>query len=235
MIKKYVLIISLSLITLLSCFADIIYLNDGTELNGNIVYMDEVSLKVSFSDGSIRIIDRAKVGFIRPANGTTVENIPTTPVVPTAIPAPVTVGSTYLDTSSSIVDVEFESRKRILMYRNGEKTPVFASGLGFVFPGVGHFYCEEWLKGVFFMSTRIGTAALACWGLSQVQDPAYDDLEKLKFNNLVWGGIGAGSFAILTLIEVIDAYNSATNYNDILRMQLGIDTLDSNVIVDTSR
>jgi len=40
------------------------------------------------------------------------------------------------------------------------------------------------------------------------------------------GAVGAGGFALFTLLEFVDSYYAAERYNQVLRLRLGIERFD---------
>jgi hypothetical protein len=50
------------------------------------------------------------------------------------------------------------------------------------------------------------------------------------YNDIIVGSIGAVGFSALTIFEVIDAYYSAEEFNDILMLKLGIETVHEDVM-----
>lgn len=128
---------------------------------------------------------------------------------------------------SGLLDPEFEARRRMVSYNEQKKNPVLATSLSLVFPGTGHFYTREIASGFFFLGTRVIFAGMTWYGFSKQTDL---NTEKSSYNDILVGSAGAVGFVTMMIIEAIDSYTSATDYNNNLRLKLGIDTLHKNTV-----
>ena len=128
---------------------------------------------------------------------------------------------------SGLLDPELEARRRMVSYNEQRRNPLLATSLSLVFPGTGHFYSRKIAAGFFFLGTRAIFAGMTWYGFSQRTDPNTD---KTSYNDILVGSAGAIGFATMMIIEAIDSYSSANDYNNNLRLKLGIDTLHENII-----
>jgi len=79
-----------------------------------------------------------------------------------------------------------------LLISDGIKDPEIAKKLSFI-PGAGQFYNEDYLKGLFFLSSEI-------YSVSMIDKFAYNITKR---NSFIWWAIG------LYILNVLDAYIDA--------------------------
>lgn len=128
---------------------------------------------------------------------------------------------------SGLLDPELEARKRMVSYNDHRRNPLLATSLSIVFPGTGHFYSHKIAAGFFFLGTRVIFTGMTWYGFSQKTDP---NTGKTSYNDILVGSAGAVGFVTMMIIEAIDSYSSAVDYNNNLRLKLGIDTLHQNAV-----
>jgi hypothetical protein len=128
---------------------------------------------------------------------------------------------------SGLLDPELEARKRMVSYNDQRRNPLLATSLSIVFPGTGHFYSKKIAAGFFFLGTRAIFTGMTWYGFSQKTDP---NTGKTSYNDILIGSAGAVGFVTMMIIEAIDSYSSAMDYNNNLRLKLGIDTLHENTV-----
>jgi len=236
-IRRLFIVALLLLFCVTSIFSERITLNDGKELEGYPLYMDQEIMKIKLIDGEIISVKREDVvsiqydnSYAENVNG---QNFPAEKKVPYlditpigAIYPPVSYPiETY--TGMGLLDPELEARKRIVKYNENRKNPTLAASLGFVFPGCGHFYSGRIGEGFFFLGSRTLFGALTWFGFKKRIDA---NTNKSVHNDLVLGSVGAVGFTAITIFEVIDAYYTAEAFNENLKLKLGIETLHDNVM-----
>ena len=241
-LKKTVLILLCLSLLLLTGFSEKVFLKNGEAIEGRILSMNEQVITLEKVDGTTIRIDRNNVRLVDyessgnrqpaeqipeeyPANGNQPQPAPQPPVAPipnAPVYQPNPVG--YVDT---LIDPELEGRRRMVEYQEEQKNPALAAGLGTIFPGTGHFYCGKIAAGFFFLGTRVLFAGATVYGFQSVTDP---NTNTKKLRDPWIGTAGAIGFTALTIIEAIDAYSSTVDYNKTLRLRLGIDTINPEVM-----
>jgi len=76
------------------------------------------------------------------------------PVPETGYPAPVASAQIAVESPYYTIDMEFESRKRVLLYQERAKNPLLSVGLSLVIPGGGHFYRTLGSRRLLLRNTR---------------------------------------------------------------------------------
>jgi hypothetical protein len=219
--KPYVLILLLIMFAATVGFSEIVLLKNGSTIVGTIVGITEEGLSIKSPDGTITELKKAEILNISMiASDATV---PETPVQ--SYPVPVVSTPIDVQTPYYTIDMEYESRKRVLMYQERSKNPLLSLGLSLVVPGSGHFYTGHWGAGFFFLATRSLFSGVTVWGFWPVQtNTEYTSVTQL--NSPIVGTIGAVGLVAMTVLECIDSFQSANGYNDMLRLRLGIDKID---------
>ena len=94
------------------------------------------------------------------------------------------------------------------------KTPIVAGLLSMIFPGLGHLYADEKLKGYFCLALTLGVVCM--WSFS--------DIYMIRFFNY-----GRLTFYLLGLWFCIvgDSYRDAIRYNNRREMQEGFDAKEA--------
>jgi hypothetical protein len=128
---------------------------------------------------------------------------------------------------SGLLDPELEARKRMVTYNDQRRNPLLATSLSIVFPGTGHFYSHNIAAGFFFLGTRAIFTGMTWYGFSTRTDP---NTGETSYNDILIGSAGAVGFVTMMILETIDSYSSAVDYNNNLRLKLGIDTLHENTV-----
>ncbi len=245
-IKKIIfslLIISLFLSTSL---AETITLKNGDSIEGIIVNIESDTVRLKDLNGIILEIEKDMIASIDYSSRQDspvelkeqVNGLPYAyqPVQSTSVPEPVAVSPinpypvVHYDPSpfvSGLLDPELEARRRMVSYNDQRRNPLLATSLSLVFPGTGHFYSRKIAAGFFFLGTRAIFAGMTWYGFSQTTDPNTD---KTSYNDILVGSTGALGFVTMMIIEAIDSYSSAVDYNNNLRLKLGIDTLHESSI-----
>jgi len=125
-------------------------------------------------------------------------------------------------------DPETEMRKRLLMYSEMKKEPWVAAELSLLIPSAGHLYTGEWERGFLFLGAKTAFLGVAIFGFLPQETGELDSNDKpiMKPQNTLLGAVGAGGFALFTLLEFVDSYYAAERYNQVLRLRLGIERFD---------
>ncbi|NLZ12618.1 MAG: hypothetical protein GXY29_00360, partial [Thermotogaceae bacterium] len=110
------------------------------------------------------------------------------------------------------------------------KNPLLSVGLSLVIPGGGHFYTEHWGAGFFFLATRTLFTGVTVWGFwPQVFEDENGD-PFTRMNSPIIGAVGAVGLTTMLILECVDSYSGTNGYNDMLRLRLGIDKVDPNLV-----
>lgn len=212
-------------------FSEYIVLKNGNAITGIIKSISADSLIIETADGKTIEIKKVEVLAIQMQQPETIAQVPQqqnaaiqSPINYQGYPAPVPSTVLPVETPYYTVDMELESRKRLLMFQERSKNPLLSVGLSLVLPGSGHIYTERWGHAVFFLATRSVFSGIAVWGFWSVEDVTNPGV--FTFNNPVIGTIGAVGLVVITVMESIDSYQSTIRYNDMLRLRLGIDQVD---------
>ncbi len=236
--------IILFLLLSLMAFGDIIYLADGSKLSGKILSFlgDEVevlletgrSMRLKTSQ-IIRIepLDTSVMGTSNAAIGGASAQIASVPgqwsqgYSVTGVPE----ATGYLPATEIPVmfgDPETEMRKRLLMYSEMKKEPWVAAELSLLIPSAGHLYTGEWERGFLFLGAKAAFLGVAIFGFLPMDTGDTDDDGDpiMASTSTFLGAIGAGGFALFTLLEFVDSYYAAERYNQVLRLRLGIEQFD---------
>jgi hypothetical protein len=242
-IKKSILIVLLVFLMISVAFSERVTLTSGEILEGELLSMDQETITFKTMDGNVVSINRTDVAAIdyqkEVYNTTKTGQIPVTagvqqlqqPVAPIApmqeVVYPPVAYPIDIYAGSGLLDPELEARKRLVTFNERKKNPFLASSVGLVFPGCGHFYSEKIASGFFFLGSRVLFGTLTWYGFKSEIDP---NTSLSVYNDIIVGSIGAVGFSALTIFEVIDAYYSAEEFNDILRLKLGIETVHEEVM-----
>jgi len=241
--RKTITVAFIILIFFGAVFSDNIYLKDGTKLTGKIVSYNENSAEVLLETGKFITVNKNEIIRVDPVDGPTesemLGGVPDSPralpqtipgepspygqqaeVFPTGPVMDVPVPANSLPTMYG--DPDIEMRKRMLMYSDMKKEPWIAAELSLLIPSAGHLYTGEWERGFLFLGARATFGGLALFGLS-ASDTSTGQTEA---RSPMLGTVGAGGFALFTLLEFVDAYYAAERYNQVLRLRLGIEKFD---------
>ncbi len=241
-IKKLCLVVIIISICLSSLIAEMITLKDGKQIEGEILSMNAQFIVLEKITGDVIKIDVNDIGNINysetnqplPQEQMNQNHVPGPSAIPQSnshIPVPVNVTPinpnpyAYVEQfpmRTGLLDPELEARKRLVAFNEQMKNPLLSTSLGLVFPGAGHFYCEKIAAGFFFLGTRVVFAGMTWYGFSRKIDP---NTMATSYNDIVIGSAGAVGFVTMTVIEAINAYSCAEDFNRTLRLKLGIDTL----------
>ncbi len=186
--KKYILLIVIVSLLVVSAFADFIYLTDGTKLSGKIVNFNENSADILLENGQFTNVNKnmivrvdpvdsltadeiiantmqssnaSSIGIIGGADGTTaipLEQYPSGPIMDVPIPAN--------ELPTMYADPDIELRKRMLMYSDMKKEPWIAAELSLIIPSAGHLYTGEWERGFLFLGARAAFGGIGLYGFS---------------------------------------------------------------------
>ncbi len=226
--KEIITFILLFFLSFSVLMAEIITLKNGDAIEGVILSMDSKIVRIEDINGTVMEVNRDMISSINYASQNTKINQPLHEI-PLSEPTPVTPINPYpalhfepTPFQSGLLDPELEARRRLVSYNEQSKNPLLATSLSLVFPGTGHFYCHKIASGFFFLGTRTIFAGMTWYGFSKNIDP---DTQKTSYNDVIIGSAGAVGFVTMMIIEAIDSYTSATDYNTNLRLKLGIDTL----------
>jgi len=238
--KAFFLLFSLFVFVFsVTLMAETITLTTGDLIEGTIINMDSSGVKVEDVNGVILEIKRELIASIdydsnekaytvseQPVNiQKTYEPVPPVPVSPIN-----TQPAYYFDNvpyESGLLDPELEARRRLVSYNEQKKNPLLATSLSVVFPGTGHFYSNKIAAGFFFLGTRAIFAGMTWYGFTTRTDP---NTSITTYRDFLVGSAGAAGFITMAIIEAIDSYSTASDFNDNLRLKLGIDTLHENVV-----
>ncbi|HNR62850.1 MAG TPA: hypothetical protein PKM99_01925 [Thermotogota bacterium] len=228
----------------LMAFGDIIYLSDGTKLSGKILsYLgDEVEVLLE-TGSSLRLktnqiirIEPLDTVLLSTSNASMESNSAPITTVPgqwgqgysvTGVPE----ATGYIPATEIPVmfgDPETEMRKRLLMYSEMKKEPWVAAELSLLIPSAGHLYTGEWERGFLFLGAKAAFLGVAIFGFLPMDTGDTDEEGEAitRSNNTLLGAVGAGGFALFTLLEFVDSYYAAERYNQVLRLRLGIEQFD---------
>jgi len=225
--------------------AEKITLTTGDLIEGTIIDMDSNVVNVEDVNGVILEIKReliASIEYVSNGNTNTVselsgniqrtyETVPSVPVSQAVLISPINTQPAYyfnnMSNNSGLLDPELEARRRMVAYNEQKKNPLLATSLSVVFPGTGHFYSNKIAAGFFFLGTRAIFAGMTWYGFTTRTDP---QTSITTYNDFLVGSAGAVGFITMTIIEAIDSYSTASDFNDNLRLKLGIDTLHENAL-----
>jgi hypothetical protein len=185
-----------------ACFADVVYLKDGSKVKGQVLSMDEDEVKVVLPYGTLAV-NRADVLRIDLGEGT---QPPPQPGPADAEPRedeePVkqeTVQEVAPDLELPTLDVKPKNRK----------SPRSAAMLA-VIPGGGYGYLERWDLAFAAAGVEVGLAAL---GMSMVNDEGEG---KNSTGYVVLGFAG-----LLKIAEILDSRDRAVKWNENLDSEIG--------------
>jgi TM2 domain-containing membrane protein YozV len=104
----------------------------------------------------------------------------------------------------------------MFIYEEEKKSPGAALVLSLIFPGLGNIYADHWMGAVVTWVLIIGGVSIAMWGIE------HTDLEPGGSDN--GGAIVLGFLVALGggVYSVVDAYQSAKEYNRELARRLGL-------------
>lgn len=218
--------------------AEMITLKNGEQIEGEILSMNSQFIVLEKITGDVIKIDVQNVSNVNysQTNRSIAQEQVSQNLVPqyaampkenAPVPVPITPINPYpfaeqFPVRTGLIDPELEGRKRLVAFNEKSKNPLLSTSLGLVFPGVGHFYCEKIAAGFFFLGTRSIFAGMTWYGFSRKTDP---NTMTTSYNDIIIGTAGAVGFVTMTIIEAINAYSSAEDFNRTLRLKLGIDTL----------
>ncbi len=243
MTTKKGLLVILSLILAVMAFGDYIFLVDGSKLEGTILSFGERFVDILLDNGYLVTVNKNEIVRLEPLDSARKGGALMSELPPQLVSG-ASIGSAGVGTPVGVFgaevpvflgDPELEIRKRMLMYRDKMKDTWVATQMSLFFPSAGHLYTGEWERGFLFLGARAVFGGLAIWGFIPVPqvDPTTGDFVVDQNDNpinqpqnMMIGAIGAGGFALFTILEAIDAYNSAERYNQQLRIRLGIEPFD---------
>jgi len=244
--KLFVLLLVILSLCLTTLMAERITLITGDVIEGVILSMESNTVRIKDPNGIVMEIEKDMIESIdyssqqdnpaapsQPMNGQQNGYQPQ-PNQPAANPAAIGPINPYPAVhyepspfESGLLDPELEARKRMVTYNDQRRNPLLATSLSVVFPGTGHFYSHKIAAGFFFLGTRAIFAGMTWYGFTPRTDPNTGDT---SYNDIVIGSAGAVGFVTMMVVEAIDSYSSAVDYNNNLRLKLGIDTLHENTV-----
>ncbi|HOO33585.1 MAG TPA: hypothetical protein PK466_11570 [Thermotogota bacterium] len=234
--RSIILLLFLLIVSGIAAFAERINLSNGKMIEGYILSINQDTMEIQLSDDSILTVNRNEIVSVDYQVSAVKNEIPTQSVpIASSVSNIVPIQEIYPPVSypidiyagSGLLDPELEARKRIVKYNERKKNPFLASTLGLVFPGCGHFYSEKIGEGFFFLGSRALFGTLIWYGFKTRIDT---ETGAGVYNDVVVGSVGAVGFTALTLFEVIDAYYASEAYNDNLKLKLGIETLNDDIM-----
>jgi len=218
-------------------FGAIFVMRDASTLSGTILQVTETAFIVQGENGQRMELPRSEVVSIlteslsgsvsRPSSSMPAK---AQPVPETGYPAPVASAQIAVESPYYTIDMEFESRKRVLLYQERAKDPLLSVGLSLVIPGGGHFYTERWGAGVFFFATRAIFTGVTLWGFWTTATEGENDEPVFRMNSPIVGTVGAVGLTTMLILECVDSFSGVNRYNDMLRVRLGIDKVDTQLI-----
>jgi len=218
-------------------FGAIFIMADATTQSGTILQVTETAFIVQGLNGQRMELPRNKIVSIL-SDSSSISGQTTSPALSaqpqtfpeTGYPVPVASAQIAVESPYYTIDMEFESRKRVLLYQERAKNPLLSVGLSLVIPGGGHFYTEHWGAGFFFLATRTLFTGVTVWGFwPQVFEDGNGD-PYTRMNSPIIGAVGAVGLTTMLILECVDSYSGTNGYNDMLRLRLGIDKVDPNLV-----
>ena len=235
--KRIVLLSFLTVLFSICGFGAIFIMKDATTQSGTILQVTETAFIVQGANGQRMELSRQEVVSIltETSVGSDVQTSPypsaqARTIPETGYPVPVASAQIAVESPYYTIDMEFESRKRVLLYQERAKNPLLSVGLSLVIPGGGHFYAQQWGAGFFFLATRSLFTGVTAWGLWPQVVEDENGVIYTRMNSPIVGAVGAVGLTTMLILECIDSYSGTVGYNDMLRLRLGIDKVDLNLI-----
>ncbi|MFP4461564.1 MAG: hypothetical protein ACLFQE_05140 [Thermotogota bacterium] len=254
--KKIILLFMTFVVLFTLLCADNIYLSDGTKLTGKIVNYNENTVDILLDNDQFINVNKDMIVNVEPLDSQSAnEMITGVPENPSMLNATASDRHEDISTqfpSGPIMDLpvaanqlptmyadpDIEMRKRMLMYSDLKKEPWIAAELSLIIPSAGHLYTGEWERGFLFLGARATFGGVGIFGLTQAAaaqaiindegstDDEINNAKSQQSSGTMLGTVGAGGFALFTLLEFVDAYYAAERYNQVLRLRLGIEKFD---------